>query len=295
MQNNTKAYFFTGMAILFWSTSATAFKIALRYISAFQLLFYSIFFSTIVLFVILIIQKKLYLVKEFTRGTVLKSALLGFLNPFLYYIILFEAYDLLPGQIAMSLNFGWPIALTLLSVPILKQSLTKIQITAILISFTGAVIIATRGEFTSFKDVSQFGVALAIISTVIWATFWLLNAKDKQDSVVKLFSGFCFGLIYAILLSPLFDGIQLPIGNAWMPLIYIGLFEMGITFVLWLMALKLSTSAARVGNMIYLTPFLSLLVLNLILGEEIFLSTFSGLLLIVTGILLQAIQTARSK
>ena len=289
MVNNSKANIFTALTILFWATSATVFKIALKHVSSFQLLFYSVLFSTITLFIILLIQGKVYLLKKSDWQSVLKSAALGFLNPFLYYIILFEAYDLLPGQIAMSLNYGWPIALMLLSVPILGQSLSARQVLAVLISFSGVVLIAAQGEYSTTENVSYFGVVLALSSTLIWAIFWLVNTKDDQGPVVKLFIGFCFGLFYTVLVSPLFGGIELLATEAWLPVAYIGLFEMGVTFVIWLMALKLSSSAARVGNLIYLTPFLSLLVLNFVIGEEIFLSTFLGLVLIVTGIIFQAI------
>ncbi|KAA3617803.1 MAG: DMT family transporter [Calditrichaeota bacterium] len=287
MKNNTKAYIFTAMAILFWATSATAFKIALKYVSPFHLLLYSVFVSTISLFVIIIIQKKLNQLFRLKLKNILIFAGLGFLNPFLYYLILFEAYSLLPGQIAMSLNYAWPIALILLSVPILKQTLTSQQVLAVLISFIGAVIIATRGEIISFTNVSYLGVTLAIVSTLIWATFWLTNAKDKQDPVIKLFIGFCFGLVYTFLASPFWGGIEIPVFEAWVPLIYIGMFEMGVTFVLWLIALKLASSAARIGNLIFIAPFLSLVFLNLILGEEIYVSTFLGLVLIVAGIIIQ--------
>ena len=40
-------------------------------------------------------------------------------------------------------------------------------------------------------------------------------------------------------------------------------------------------------NLIYLVPFLSLLVITLVLGEKILPSTVVGLLFIVAGILLQ--------
>ncbi len=105
--------------------------------------------------------------------------------------------------------------------------------------------------------------------------------------MTKLFSGFCFGLIYSVLFSPLFDGLHLPDVRALLPLLYIGLFEMGITFVLWLTALELSSTAARVGNLIYISPFLSLIFLRIIIGEEIHFATFLGLLLIVGSILFQ--------
>ena len=290
MRKQTKAYILTLMVVTFWATAASAFKIALRDVTPFTLLFYSTLFSTISLFLILCTQSKLKLLRKCGRRPLAKAALLGFLNPFLYYVILFKAYAILPGQIAMSLNYGWPLVLTLLSVPILGQHLSRSQLLAVVISFIGAVIIATRGEFTSFGDVSRFGVLLAGGSTLIWATYWLFNAKDGLDPVIKLFTGFCFGLLYTTLFCLFSGGIALPPSTAWLPLIYVGLFEMSITFALWLTALQLTSSAARISNLIYITPFFSLLILSLVVGEKIYPATFIGLLLIVGSILFQAWQ-----
>jgi drug/metabolite transporter (DMT)-like permease len=69
--------------------------------------------------------------------------------------------------------------------------------------------------------------------------------------------------------------------------IYIGLFEMGITFVLWLNALKYSSTTAKVSNLIYLSPFLSLILIYFTVGETILPSTVIGLSLIVAGIGMQ--------
>ena len=157
MENQTKAYLLTLLAVTFWGTAASAFKMALSYVEPYTLLFYSVLFSALALFIILVLQGKLTLLFRLKPQQFGMLALLGFLNPFLYYSILFKAYSLLPGQIAMSINYGWPFALTLLSVPILKQKLSKVQIAAIIVSFTGALIIATRGQLASFGDVSKTG------------------------------------------------------------------------------------------------------------------------------------------
>ena len=287
MQNQTKAYLFTLFAVTFWGTAASAFKIALQYVTPHILLFYSVLVSTIALFVILVLQGKVSLLLNIGPKQMGTAVLLGLLNPFLYYIVLFKAYSLLPGQIAMSINYGWPLALTVLSVPLLKQKLSQAQLIAIIISFIGALIIATKGQLASFGDVSKTGIILAFGSTLVWATFWLLNARDRLDPVIKLFLGFCFGLLYAVVFSGVFGGIQIPEAQAFLPLVYIGLFEMGITFVLWLTALQLSSSAAKIGNLIYISPFLSLLFLRMIIGEEIHPATFIGLFLIVGSILFQ--------
>jgi drug/metabolite transporter (DMT)-like permease len=294
MRDQTKAYLLTLLVITFWATAASAFKIALRDVTPFTLLFYSTLFSSLSLFLILVVQGRPAQLGSCDRSLLTKAALLGFLNPFLYYVVLFKAYAILPGQIAMSLNYGWPLVLTLLSVPILGQQLSKTQLLAVVISFAGAVIIATRGEITSFGNVSGFGVLLAAGSTVIWACYWLFNARDGLDPVIKLFCGFCFGFIYTAVSGLLTDAITLPPARAWAPLVYVSLFEMSITFALWLTALQLTRSAARIGNLIYVTPFFSLLILNLVVGEKIYPATFVGLLLIVGSILFQGLQAKQS-
>ncbi|WP_456385746.1 DMT family transporter [Desulfolithobacter sp.] len=293
IENQIKAYLLTSLVVTFWATAASAFKIALRYVTPYSLLLYSTLFSTLALLGIMVWQGRLGNLKAVRGKNLAESALLGFLNPFLYYVVLFKAYAILPGQIAMSLNYGWPLVLTILSVPILRQHLNRSQLLAIIVSFLGAVIIATRGEFTSFGNVSQTGVLLAGGSTVVWATFWLFNARDGLDPVSKLFTGFCFGLFYTALFSPLAGTIDLPPSRAWLPIIYIGLFEMGITFALWLTAMQLTTTAAKITNLIYITPFFSLVILNLVVGERIYSATFIGLFLIVGSIIFQNMQTRK--
>ena len=74
---------------------------------------------------------------------------------------------------------------------------------------------------------------------------------------------------------------------------YVGLFEMGITFSLWLRALKLSPSPALVSNFVYISPFLSLVLLRFVLGESLLVSTFVGLVFIIGGIGLQQISSPK--
>ena len=62
---------------------------------------------------------------------------------------------------------------------------------------------------------------------------------------------------------------------------------MGITFLLWLKALKLSKTTAHVASLVYLAPFFSLVVISFVVNEKILLSTIIGLIFIVGGIILQ--------
>ncbi|TET79407.1 MAG: DMT family transporter [Candidatus Cloacimonadota bacterium] len=294
MKKQKQAYIYAIIAVLFWSTVASAFKVSLRYVDVFQLLFFSSLSSVIILFIILFIQNKLKLLRTYEAKDFLRSALLGFLNPFLYYIVLFNAYSLLRAQEALTLNYTWPIMLALLSIPILKQKIGFRSILAIFISFLGAFIIATKGNIISFKFTNILGVLLALGSTVIWSLFWIYNIKDKRDYVAKLFLNFVFGFIFILIAAPLFSKISIPDMRGLFGAGYVGLFEMGITFVFWLKALQLSRTTAKVANLIYLSPFISLIIINRIVGENILVSTVIGLILIVTGIIVQQ-YTARTR
>jgi drug/metabolite transporter (DMT)-like permease len=236
---------------------------------------------------ILLLKKKIHLLSRCSQKDYVKSALLGFLNPFLYYVVLLKAYSVLPAQQAVSLNYTWAIQLVILSIPILKQKIRLKSITAIVVSYFGVVIIATHGDIAAFRVANLEGVLLAIGSAIIWALFWIYNIKDKRDAVVKLFLNFLFGFAYICVYVIITQKAEIPTLFGLFGAAYVGVFEMGITFVLWLTALRLSKTTAQVSNMIYLTPFLALLIINVSVGERILISTFIGLILIVTGIILQ--------
>lgn len=287
MENQSKAFLYASCAIVLWSTVASAFKISLRYLDFLLLLFYASIVSVLVLFIILLIQKKLGLLRNYSKKEYLHSAFLGFLNPFLYYLVLFKAYSLLPAQEAQPLNYTWPIMLVLLSIPLLKQKIRSKSILAIFISLMGVFVISTEGKLLQFHFTNPIGVLLALGSSVIWALFWIYNIKDKRDDVAKLFLNFSFGFIFILIANLTFSKITIPQLSGFIGASYVGFFEMGITFVFWLKALKLSRTTAQVSNFIYITPFLSLIFIHLLVGEKILLSTIVGLIFIVSGILIQ--------
>ncbi len=250
-------------------------------------MFYASLISTIALFIYLLFLKKLNLLKAFSKTDYLRSAVMGFLSPFLYYLVLLNAYSILSAQEAMTINWLWPMTLVLLSIPLLSQKIKLKSILAITISFFGVFIIATQGNILGFKFTNPAGVLLALGSTLIWSLFWIYNVKDKHDEAVRLFLNFAFGSVFIFLSMLLFAKVEIPNLKGILGAAYIGLFEMGITFLIWLKALKLSKTTANVANLVYLAPFLSLVVISFAVGEQIFFSTIIGLILIIGGIILQ--------
>jgi len=292
MQNQKKAYIFAISAVLLWSTVATAFKIALEYIDFMQLLLFASGIATLILLVIVTMEGKLKLAFTPSAKELLQSAIRGFLNPFMYYLILVKAYDILPAQEAMTLNYTWPIMLTLLSIPLLKQKLSKKGLVAILISFIGVLLIASGGDITNLKFTNLKGDLMALSSSIIWSLFWIVNIKSKQDESIKLLQSFFFGFLFTIPVVAIFSDFIIPAKVGLIAVTYIGVAEMGITFFFWLMALKLSSRTDKVSQFIYISPFLSLVFIGILLKEEIQVATIYGLMFILGGLLLNKGESA---
>ena len=288
MNKTRQSYIYAGVAIFFWSTIPTVFKISLGELDVLTMLTIAAITSTSVLLIVILTTGKWVLIKENNVKNLLNSATLGLVNPFLYYLILLKAYKLLPAQVAQPLNMIWPIILVFLSVPLLGQKIERKSFVALFISFTGVFLISSQGHPFHFGGSDLKGVSLATGSSVFWAFYFILNVKDKRDEAVKLFLNFLFGSFYLLVAMTLTGNWHGTIGlKGALGSVYVGIFEMGLTFFFWLKALSLASTTARVSNLVYFAPFFSLLFVNFFLHEPVYYTTPTGLLLIIGGILIQ--------
>ncbi len=287
MNTQTKAYAFGISAVLMWSTVATAFKLALQWLSPIQLVLLASVTSILLLSGVLLWQRKLPLALSYAKQRPGFFLLVGAINPFLYYLVLFKAYDLLPAQQAQSLNYTWAITLALLAVPFLKQQLRKQDLLAMALGYFGVLVIATRGDLLSMQFDSVLGVLLALFSTLLWAGYWIINTRNSGDPVASLLVAFCFSLPMVLAYCWWSDGLPSFNAKAWLGAAYVGLFEMGIAFVCWVLALKFTNNTARISNLIFISPFLSLFFISYFLNEVIEPATYLGLVLIISGLLIQ--------
>jgi drug/metabolite transporter (DMT)-like permease len=288
MDRTRKSYIYASLSVLFWSTIPTVFKIGLGELDVLTMLAIATFTSTAALFGIVIFTGKWDLFKTTGPKEYLTSALLGLLNPFVYYIILFKAYKLLPGQVAQPLNMIWPIILVFLSVPLLKQKISTKSFVALFVSFAGVFIISSQGNPLHPGNSNPYGVALATGSSFFWALYFIFNLRDKREESVKLFTNFLFASLFLLVTLAIrgefFTGISLKGAAA---AIYVGLFEMGLTFFFWLKALSMAETSDKVSNLVYLAPFISLVLLYFIIKEPVYYTTPVGLVLIISGIYIQ--------
>ncbi len=280
-RDSWRAYAYLAAAIGGWATAASAFKFGLQHLSPTVLLIFSACSSCLILGIALVVTGRAGLVGQQKGSQIGLSALQGLLNPFGYYGVLFQAYDRLSAQAAMALNYTWPLVLALLAVPLLGERLRGRLLLALGMSLVGVVLVATGGSWGTLQVEDPWGVVLAVGSAAIWALYWLLNVRDPRDAVLKLWMGFVFGSGYCMLLLPFQELRWTMAGLAWSA--YIGLAEMGLAFVFWLRALELADERGSLANWVYVTPFLSLGLIAVLLREPIAPGSVLGLGLILAS------------
>lgn len=295
MTNQNRAFIYAGLTVLMWSTIATALKLALAQLPPTPLILMATGTALLVFGCLLLRQRHATggaaAPAPLTRADLLPILVQGGIL-FCYYNLLLRAFGGLPAQVAQPINSTWALVLALLGSWALRQRLSLREFLWMLFAYGGVVIVATGGSSGELGPIRPLSLACVLGSTLLNAVYWLLNAKNKAAPLLSLFLSFGLTFLLALLVLTL-DGAwarPLPSPLPWtgiLAAVAVGLFEMGIPFVLWGRALKLSASVARVSTLSFLVPFLSLFWVSLVLREPIALSTLAGLACIVSGTFLQ--------
>ncbi len=276
---------YASVAVLCWATVATMFKIALSSLSLLGVLLIASFTAFIVFGIVALLQQKVAGLTCLRRHDWGLVAFMGLLNPAAYYLVLFKAYSLLPAHVAQPVNYSWPIVLVVLLSIINRQPVSRFSLIGLFISLLGVIIISLTSGGNHHQGLPLGGLVIAFLSAFLWALYWIVNSRNKRmDSILLFMLSFFFGTLYLMVLTLIF-----PL-KAWsmqgiVASVYIGLFEMSIPFIFFGMASRLSNNSVLVNQLCYLAPFLSLWFIHWILREEIHISTYGGLTLIVGGIL----------
>jgi len=186
MVSQKKATCFGLAAVLCWSTVATAFKLSLVHLSPIQLILVASLASWLFLVGVLLVRGQFSELFSQTPTDYLVSFGFGLLNPTLYYLLLFFAYDQLPAQEAQAINYSWAIVMTIMAVPLLGQKLHWFDLVAAGLCYFGVLVIATRGDLVGLEFAHFSGVLYAVLSTLIWSLYWILNQKKQRDPVIGL-------------------------------------------------------------------------------------------------------------
>lgn len=282
-----KNYTYAFLTVFIWSTMAAITKMLVTDIPNFQTLSISSAFAFLFLLIINLRRKT---VKEMLKYSVKDYAVmagLGFLGLFLYSALYYYGLAQLTSQEACILNYLWPIMLVIFSSVILKEKLTLAKGFAMVCSFMGIVILSAGNGITAGGN-AYAGMISCIIAAACYGLFSVINKKADYNQNISMMTAW---LVVAICSAAagFFTEKWVPIeGTQWLGLLWLGVVVDAAAYLMWALSLKGVENTAKIANLAYLTPFLSLLVSAVLLKEKIQPRAVIALVFIVGGILLQS-------
>ena len=290
-----KNYIYAVVTVLIWSTMAAVVKKMLYDIPSLEALSVSSFLAFLFL---LLMNLKTGAIREMKRYSVKDYAVmggLGFIGLFLYSALYYYGLAQLTSQEACILNYLWPIMLVVFSCIILKEKFTFTKGAAMLCSFAGIVILSLGGGGSSGGNAAA-GMISCVIAAACYGLFSVLNKKAAYNQNISMMVVWLAAAVCSMVLG-LVTETWVPIrGTQWLGMLWLGVVVDAVAYLLWALALNGAENSAKIANLAYLTPFLSLVVSAVFLDEKITLRALTALVFIIGGILVQSIcETRRGK
>ena len=104
MKDQTKSYFYAFLAVILWGSVPAITKLTLKNLDFFQVTAYSLFFSALVMVIIVYFQKKIFLFGKYTKNDYVHMILLGSFGIFVTYVLYFGGIKYAPAADAQILN-----------------------------------------------------------------------------------------------------------------------------------------------------------------------------------------------
>lgn len=285
--NNKLSYIYVTLAVFLWASTPAVGKLMLKNLNNLQVLFYTSLIASVSLFIIVLFQKKIHTIKKYKLQDYWHFAYMGFIGVFLYYVFLFAGLMFAPAQEASIVNYTWPIWVVIFAMIHLKEECNFKKMLAILLGFVGVYVVITKGDILSFSVASIKGDIFAFAGAISYGIFSVLGKNQKYDKFTSMMFYYAFTFIFITISNLIFSEIPKISLYELAGLTWLGTFTSGLAFVFWFLALK-HGDTAKMSNIVFLTPFLSLVYIYFLLGEKILFSSLSGLILIILGIIIQS-------
>ena len=242
----------------------------------------------IMLLIINIINGAIKEMKRYRLKDYLKMSGLGFLGLFMYSALYYYGIAVLSSQEACILNYLWPMMIVLFACLLLRETLTVKKAIAMVMSFAGIVVL-TLGSGGGSSGNRLFGIIACVAAAVCYGLFSVLNKKHSLNQSVTMMWIWLTVAVCSAVSGLIFEAWQPITGWQWAGVAWLGIVVNAVAYLLWALALKGARDSAKIANLAYLVPFLSIVLSALILKEQIACTAAVALVLIIGGILLQSI------
>ena len=249
-----------------------------------SVLIYRFAFSCLFMMLILLWRKQNLHIKW---GDGLRIMFLSFLYA-VSAVCLFSSYEYMPGGIATTLLFSYPVWTEILLILFFNEKLTLRITLSILLAIAGVAFLGGVGQADGIK--SMWGVMLAMSSGLLYAIYMVLfpHMRIRKLPALKVnFYIFFMAMLLLILYATFTTGGVQRISNAnsFLSLVLLGLVPTTISNVTLVRSLTLIDSAS-VAILGAFEPLTAMTIGITLMGEPFTTSIIIGCVLIITSVIL---------
>lgn len=220
-------------------------------------------------------------------------------------VTLFNTLIYFAGRSTTAVNLSvisitFPVYIIIISRVFLKEEITLRKIFGIILVFTGAVFLITKGNFTNILSLKySTGDLWMFLSAIIFAVYSVLLKFRPKELGLWSFQ-LCTFVIGLTILVPFFlieRGLNPPIQfshNIIISILYAGIFASLVAFLLWNKAIS-TIGPVKSSMVYYLLPVFSSTLAFLLLREKIYNYHLISLCIIVAGILIANLERKRDQ
>ncbi len=282
MNSKTKGTLFVFICVTLWALIPVVAKMGQTNLDNHQFLFWSSLVSFIVLALSVIFTGNLSEFRSYHFKDWGSLFILGLLGTYLYYLFLYLGYAKATGMEVLVVQYTWPVLIVVFSIFILKERLTLRKIIAIALGFSGVILVLTKGDFQNIHVNNAPVIGLVGAGAACFALFSVLSKTIKKEPLGVVTIYFLTACIASFISMLYYSEFALPSTTELMPVLLNGVLVNGFSYVFWLLALR-STEASYLAPFTFIAPILSAIYLIMFFDEPIVPVYAAGLLLVVTG------------
>ena len=279
----------TAIAISLWAISFPLIKLALQDVSPLTLIVVRFSSGGTLLFIIAA-QQKLW--NSLQRKDLPAMTLLGLVGVSLHQLLQVNGQVTSAAGAAAFLASTAPVFIVLLGAVFLRERLSWLQSSGVLLATMGAVVVSTNGmpNWFSGGDLMTQGSLLVLASAAIWAVYSILNriVGSNRPAIITACVMMLVGVVFCLPLWVRQKGwlelVHLPL-TTWLNLLAIGVLCTGIAHLIYTQALQ-RAPAASLAAIQNIEPFIAVIAAAILIGENIHPALISGGILILAGVYL---------
>ncbi len=290
MSGKLKGTLYVLICIALWALIPVVSKTGQTSLDNHQFLFWSSLISFLVLLAAAGLGGKFSEFRKIPVREYLGIFLLGLLGTYIYYLFLYLGYAEAVGLEVLVVQYTWPLLIVILSLFILRESLSVRKVLSVLLGFSGVLLVITRGDFSGIHVSNPRVILLVLAGAFCFALFSVLSKNVGRNALVVNSLYFLAALAASLISMLLMSDFALPAREELLPVLLNGVLVNGFSYLFWVVALQ-STEASYLAPFTFITPALSALYLILFFNEPVHWSTFAGLTAVILGGLINSIKT----